>query len=207
MGENVMILGIACSPREGGNTELLVREALEGALEAGMHAEFFSVVGKNIQPCDGCGTCRESGVCHIQDDMQILYEKMTAARGIIFGTPIYFHSMSAQCKAIIDRSFALRSPVLRLTDKIGGAIVVAGMMGAIDALHSLYFYFAHNHMPAADQVVAHVGEKGGVAANIRTMKTARELGFQMVQLAKQGFRFPSEYNRGLIPHVVEKYKL
>jgi hypothetical protein len=39
------------------------------------------------------------------------------------------------------------------------------------------------------------------------MKTARELGFQMVQLAKPGFRFPSEYNRGLIPHVVEKYKL
>ena len=206
MGD-VMILGICCSPREGGNTELLVREVLEGVLEAGMPAEYFSVAGKSIQPCDGCGTCREKGICHVQDDMQALYVKMEAAQGIVFGTPIYFHAMTAQAKAIIDRSFAMRYPVIRLSDKVGGAVVVAGMMGAVDALKSLYFYYAHNHMPAADQVVAHVGEKGGVAASVRTMKSARELGWQMVQLVKQGYRFPTEYNRGLIPHVVEKYKL
>ena len=51
------ILGICCSPRKGGNTEILLREALEGAREAGCETELILVAGKKIAACDGCNSC------------------------------------------------------------------------------------------------------------------------------------------------------
>ena len=68
------ILGIVCSPRKGGNTEILVGEALEAAREAGSETELFLVADKKIAPCDGCGACEENGICRITDDMQELYQ-------------------------------------------------------------------------------------------------------------------------------------
>jgi multimeric flavodoxin WrbA len=59
------ILGIVRSPRKDGNTEILVKEALASAREAGAQTELVSVVGKNITPYDACGSCGKTGVCHI----------------------------------------------------------------------------------------------------------------------------------------------
>ena len=81
------VLGIVCSPRKGGNTEILVREALEGAGEVGGETELILVADKNIAPCDACDTCRETGVCRIKDDMQPIYQQLDQADGIILGTP------------------------------------------------------------------------------------------------------------------------
>ena len=104
------ILGLSCSPRKMGNTEILLGEALNGAKHEGVEVELFSVSGKEIKPCDGCGSCRKTGECHIKDDMQTVYPKLVEADGIIFGTPIYVYGMTTQAKAIIDRPCALIEP-------------------------------------------------------------------------------------------------
>ena len=57
------VLGIVCSPRKGGNTEILVEEALTVAREAGAESDVFLVADKSIAPCDGCNSCRQTGVC------------------------------------------------------------------------------------------------------------------------------------------------
>jgi len=203
----VKILGISCSPREGGNTEILLGEAMAGVQDEDMTAELISLAGKTINPCDGCSDCVPGGSCHIQDDMQEVYEKMLEADGIIFATPVYFHGMTSQAKALLDRTIALRSPSIRLAGKVGGVIGVAGQLGIIDVLKSLYFYFAHNHMPAADYVIAYAGPKGAVENDELTMKSARELGRQMTQLVQKDFTFPEEYSKGLAPYVADKYQL
>ena len=59
------ILGIVCSPRKEGNTEVLVKEALEAACEAGSQTELFLVADKDIRPCDGCGACQKDGICKL----------------------------------------------------------------------------------------------------------------------------------------------
>ena len=100
------VLGLVCSPREGGNTEILVREALAGAEQKGAETELYLVADKNIGPCIACEACAAKGVCATDDDMQVLYKKLLAADGIILGTPVYFINVSAQAKAVIDRSFA-----------------------------------------------------------------------------------------------------
>ncbi len=200
------ILGLSCSPRRSGNTETLVTEALEGARSEGAEAELFSVHGKDIRPCDGCQTCVTTSICHIDDDMQGVFQKMIAADGIIFGTPIYFYTMSAQAKAIMDRTYSIRRPEFQLASKVGGIIAVAGGIGLMEAIKDWYFYIAINHMLSADYVSAYASGRGEVKGNERVMKAAWELGRQMVQLVDTGFQFPEEYaRRGLSGYVAQKY--
>ncbi len=202
------ILGLSCSPRKSGNTEILVVEALDGARNEGAEVELFSVSGKEIKPCDGCQTCIKTSKCHINDDMQTIYRKLDDADGIIFGTPIYFYGMTAQAKAIMDRTYAIRRPSIKLANKVGGIIAVAGGIGLMDAIKDLYFYIAINHMLAADYVGVYANEKGAIRDNQQAMKTAWELGREMVQLVNKKFEFPKEFQRcRLSAYVSEKYGL
>lgn len=104
------LLGLSFSPREMGNTELLLEKVFSGARQLNAETELFRVAGKDIKACDGCGSCFKTGTCHVQDDMQDLYNKLAEADGIVFGTPVYFYNMTAQGKAIIDRTIALINP-------------------------------------------------------------------------------------------------
>ena len=202
------ILGLSCSPRKLGNTEILVVEALDGARNEGAEVEVFSASGKEIKPCDGCQTCIKTSKCHIDDDMQTIYRKLDDADGIIFGTPIYFYGMTAQAKAIMDRTYAIRRPSIKLANKVGGIIAVAGGIGLMDAIKDLYFYITINHMLAADYVGVYANERGAIRDNQQAMKTAWELGREMVQLVNKKFEFPEEFQRRrLSAYVSEKYGL
>lgn len=189
------ILGLSCSPRKEGNTEILLDEALQGAKHEGAEVELFSVSEKDIKPCDGCGTCYGAGECRIEDDMQSLYHKLLEADGIIFGTPIYFYSMTAQAKTVIDRTIALNQPGRSLANKVGGVVVVGGSLGIIDALKDLYFYMVTRQILPANYVAAYAGAKGDIRKLEQCMKATRELGRQIVRLAAKKFEYPSEFRR------------
>ncbi len=183
------ILALSCSPRKQGNTAILLGEALKGAQDEGAEVELYSVSGKTIEPCDGCGTCWETGECHIKDDMQELYKKLLEADGIIFGTPVYFYSMSAQAKAIIDRTMPLGRPGKSLANKVGGIVAVAGSLGLIDAVKDLYFYIVIRSMIPANYVAAY----GDAKKLEKGRKAAYDLGRQMVQIAAKKFKYPAEF--------------
>jgi len=189
------ILGLSCSPRRQGTTEILLDMALQGARQEGAEVELYCLAGKDIKPCDGCRACRETGECHIQDDMQDLYNKLLAANGIIFGTPIYFYSMAAQAKTVIDRTIALNRPERSLGNKVGGVVAVAGSMGLIDALKDLYFYMVTRQMLPANFVAAYPGSRDELRKMERCMNAAQDLGRQMVQIVAKKFEYPSEFPR------------
>jgi len=187
------ILGLSFSPRKQGNTELLLDRAFAGARQLGASAELYRVADAHIQPCDGCGSCFSTGKCHIEDDMQGLYEKMLAADGIIFGTPVYFYSMTAQGKTVIDRTISLMNPGRSLANKVGGIVVVGGSLGLVDAVKDLYFYMATRQMVPANFVAAYAGGVGDVKRLEKCMKSAEDLGKQMVKIAAKGFAYPEEF--------------
>ncbi len=201
------VLGLSCSPRKMGNTQILVDEALAGAEKEGAEVELISLSGKEIKPCDGCLACANTGKCRIKDDMQTVYPKLVAADGIIFGAPVYFYGMASQAKALIDRTYALRHPNFRLVSKVAGVITVAGNLGRVDVLKDLYFYIAINHMIPADFVAANASEKGAIRQDEKAMKMAWELGREMVQLVGTGFKFPDEFKNRFSNYVTSKYKL
>lgn len=179
------ILGIVCSPRKAGNTEILVQEALAGAKENGAEIELLGISEMKIAPCDGCMTCHQSGECRINDDMQKLYKKILTADGIILGSPVYFWSVSSQAKTFMDRTYALRYPHHKLKNKVGGAIAATGHRGSVNALSTINNFFLGHDMLATGLGISGYGtEKGEVKQDKRAMQGARSLGKQVIQLKK-----------------------
>jgi multimeric flavodoxin WrbA len=184
------IVGIVGSPRKKGNTEILMNEALKVAREAGFETEMFLMSQKQVAPCDACGTCFEVGNCVVQDDMQELYAMLEQADGVIFGSPVYFGSVSAQMKAIMDRMFALMRR-RALKDKVAGALVVTRRVGAINARSLLYSFCIAQGMIVAGGAIGYGREIGDVLTGVgggidmSALEESRLLGASMVQLTKK----------------------
>ena len=97
------ILVISSSPRKAGNSEVLCERFAQGASEAGHEVETVLLRDKNIAPCHACYACMETHDCAIRDDMKEVFEKLKKADVIVLASPVYFYSVSAQLKAMIDR--------------------------------------------------------------------------------------------------------
>jgi multimeric flavodoxin WrbA len=103
------ILGIYGSPRKGGNSDILLDQALEGAQSAGAKVERIYVRDLKISGCLECGGCDDTGACVIPDDMDQVYPRLQEAGLVFMSTPMFFYGVPAQLKALVDRSQALWS--------------------------------------------------------------------------------------------------
>ena len=104
---NKKVLILSGSPRKGGNSDLLCDAFLRGAKEAGNEVEKIRIAEKKIGYCSACYYCVQSGgVCAKKDDMPELLQKMIDADVIVLSSPVYFYSIDAQLKAVIDRTVA-----------------------------------------------------------------------------------------------------
>lgn len=105
MRKKVLIL--SGSPRKGGNSDALCDQFLRGALEAGHKVEKIRVAEKKIGYCTACYYCQQSGgVCAKKDDMAELLQKIIDADVLVLASPVYFYSIDAQLKTVIDRTVA-----------------------------------------------------------------------------------------------------
>jgi multimeric flavodoxin WrbA len=101
-----MILGLCGSPRAGA-TEYVLHEALKMIEAEGFLTTFFSVKGKTINYCIHCDYCLQKQGCTFRDDMDELYPLLKESEGIIIASPVYNGGVTAQTKAVIDRTRAL----------------------------------------------------------------------------------------------------
>jgi multimeric flavodoxin WrbA len=97
------VLGIMGSPRVGGNSDILLSQALAGAKAAGAEVEKIILDRKNISGCKDCKKCNKMGTCAIKDDMADIQKKILEAYAIIHSVPVYFWSMTSQMKTYLDR--------------------------------------------------------------------------------------------------------
>ena len=101
------VLILAGSPRMHGNSNILCEEFAKGARKAGHEVEQINIQKKKVGACLGCNACyRNDSICIQKDDMEEIGEKMLAADVIVLSSPIYFYSMTAQMKTVIDRTYA-----------------------------------------------------------------------------------------------------
>lgn len=101
MKKNVVIL--SASPRRKGNSDILCDEFMKGATEAGHDVEKIFLVDKNIKYCTGCGVCNTTHECVQKDDMKEILVKLLKADVIVMASPVYFYTINAQMKTLIDR--------------------------------------------------------------------------------------------------------
>ena len=190
------VLGIICSPRKNSNTGVLVKEALDSARIFGAETEIINVSDINITPCDGCESCTITRKCRIDDDMQDVYTKLLQSDGIIFGSPVYFWNVTAQAKALIDRTFVFRRG-RQLRHKVAGAVVVERNSGASFAFSALNEFFnLHRMIPARSigprteeelakerggGVIAYADKAGEVKKDKQAMAEAQSLGKAIVE--------------------------
>jgi len=125
----------------GGNNEKIIDLALSIVRQKGYEADKILLSGLSVSPCNDCGTCRGKKECPIEDDMQEIYEKLEASDALIAASPVFFGSLSAQLKALFDRTILLRRNGFLLKGKVGGAIAVGGSRNggqefAIQAIHA-----------------------------------------------------------------------
>ncbi len=113
------VLGLQGSPRKKGNTEYLLSIFLEEAARLGAQTEVITVDQKHVEPCKEYTTCEKKGFCPIKDDMDPeIYARLRAADVIVLASPVFFYNVTAQLKALIDRTQTLwaRKYRLNLTD-------------------------------------------------------------------------------------------
>lgn len=201
------VVGVVCSPRVGGNTEILVGEVLAGARSEGAETELITLADKRIEFCDACGRCEGDGHCHIQDDMQPIYRKLEEADGVVVGSPVWFWSVTGQAKTFLDRLYAMQYPKKRLMNKVGAAVVVAGRQGKTRALDVILEALRSHRMILADTIDGLGYEPGEIRRDERAMRSAWELGREMVQLINKRFTWPDEFGESLYRLVMRKYKV
>ena len=108
--KNVLI--ISSSPRRHGNSDLLCDMFAKGAEESGNNVEKIFLKDKEINYCTGCGVCNTTHRCVIKDDMAEILDEMVNADVIVLATPVYFYSMAAQMKTLIDRTVPRYTEIL-----------------------------------------------------------------------------------------------
>ena len=184
------VLGIVASPRKAGNTEIMVAEALAVARAEGAETEMFLIHDKTINGCDACGACRTTGKCIVKDDMQLLYPLMEEADAIVFGSPVYFHGVTAQAKAIMDRTFCFLFN-LPLKGKVAASVLTLRKLGAGQTRVHVYGWFLTHGMVPVKGAIGYGREKGdvrtgdGAGIGITALEEARETGRDVMEMLKK----------------------
>ena len=185
------VLGILGSPRREGNTEILLDEALKGASDHGGLCEKIVLRDLKITPCLEIYKCAEDGVCAIQDEMQGLFPKIIQAERLLLASPIFFYSVPALAKAMIDRcqslwvkKYILKLPVSPIADRKGVFISVAATRGKklFDGVRLTvqYFFDAIDVAYSDELFVRGADEKGEVRDQPEALKAAYDLGRRLV---------------------------
>ncbi len=108
-----------------GTTGKVLAALIEGAQAEGADVQLFELGAGTVKPCISCHTCQKEGYCVIEDDLQAIHKAMLEADGIVLGSPNYIEDVSAQLKALLDRSFSMYHCQM-LNGKYGACVVASG---------------------------------------------------------------------------------
>ena len=187
------ILGICGSPRTDGNTEVLLKEALKGASEAGAEVEAVFLRDKTISPCLEIYGCKVDGRCVIEDDFHEVAEKMVQADAIILASPIFFYTVSAHTKMLMDRCqsfwvkrYLLKEPITPGRPRRKGAFISVGATHGKRLFEGVtltvrYFFDVLDVDLYDTLLVRGVDEKGEIFNNPEEIRAAYELGSKLAQ--------------------------
>lgn len=180
------------SARKDGNTAILVNYVFDELKKEGIETELVQLAGKKIRGCTACYKCfdNKDQRCSVKDDVaNECIEKMIGAQGIIMASPTYFADVTAEMKALIDRSgFVSRANGDMLKRKVGAAVVAVRRAGSIHAFDSINHFFLITQMLVPGSRYWNMGfglDKGEVEGDEEGLKIMKTLGQNMAWLLKK----------------------
>ncbi len=187
--EPVSILAISTSPRRNGNTETMLDRSVAAAESFGARVEKVVLSDFNVGPCREIYACEKNGECVIKDDFDIFYRKFMAVDRLVMAMPVFFFSVPAQAKALVDRCqcFWVRKYKMEKTIPDRGNIRRRGYLlsaGGYSKPHTFdgvrkvmkYFYMTLDMDFAGEVCVEAVDEKGDIDKHPDVLKAAWDLG-------------------------------
>ncbi len=186
------IIAFNGSARKKGNTQTLIGYVLEELEKEGMETELVNLAGKTMKGCIACMKCfqNKDRRCAVTDDaMNDCIEKMTAADGMILGSPTYFADVSAEMKALIDRAgmVAIANDAM-FKRKAGAGVVAVRRAGSIHVFDTINHFFTISQMIIPGSSYWNMGfglERGDVTSDDEGIETMRTLGQNMAWLMKR----------------------
>jgi multimeric flavodoxin WrbA len=193
---NILIL--SGSPIEGGSTDILLNEVARGIVEEASspaEVEFVRLNDYQFVPCQACGKSPEPDYCFFHDAIYPFYDKLINCEIVLFGSPVYFDSVSAQSKAFIDRCNCLRPPNFdnyngfpfkKIIGKkrLGGMVIVGGHRGEFECARKViagFFKWAEIIDCGMATFEGKTFDKGEAGKDSAALSEARRLGIKIAE--------------------------
>lgn len=177
MSKQIVIL--TGSKRKKGNTEKLVDAFSTGAKSTGKSVTIFQTANMSINGCTGCEYClQHPGKCALSDDMGKVLEALYKADVIVWASPVYYFSVTAQLKSAIDRTYPLQNDnvkktVLLLTCADEDYDTAAGAIAIYERIVKYYKWDDKGIIIANE--VEHLGDIDGHDALAKAEKLGQEI--------------------------------
>lgn len=179
------VLLVNGSPNREGCTYTALKEVSKTLEENGIDTEIFQVGNKPIGGCIGCGSCKKTGECFMEDGVNEFVEKAKEADGFVFGSPVYYAAASGSITSFLDRAFY--SGGKHMAFKPGAVICSARRAGTTSILDQLSKYLTICNMPVVSSQywnMVHGNTPEEVKKDLEGMQTMRVLGRNMAWLIK-----------------------
>lgn len=139
VGGNMRIAFVNGSPRGDGNTGTMLKQLAKKAKDSGVRVDYFEIVDKDVQDCDGCYRCDSEDKCSKDDDMQEAYNIVRLADVLVIGSPIYMGAETGMTKCFVDRLYYLMAKKQVRPGRKAAALFTCGLLDG----HMVYGYM-HN---------------------------------------------------------------
>ena len=180
------------SARENGNTAILIKTVFGELEREGIATELIQLAGEHLQGCGACYRCfkQKDQRCSVDTDPVNDYiAKMAAADGILLGSPTYFADVTANMKALIERTgMVARANSDLYQRKVGAGVVAVRRGGAMHTFNSLNHFFTIGQMIIVGSSYWNIGigrEPGAVSSDEEGLKTMQRLGQNMAWVLKK----------------------
>ncbi len=186
------VVAVNGSPREKGNTHDLLEAAANELRSKGIDVENLSLAEQTVKPCTGCERCyKKAWDCPVDDDGVSVLRKMASADGLLVASPVYFGGVTAQLKALIDRSVMVYTNT-EFKDKVAGGLTVGGgkhggqelavwQIATFCVTHDMIYVNPEGGVGGA---MATGNDRGEVASDKDGLESARRLGKRMAEVLK-----------------------
>lgn len=196
------VLMINGSPRPKGNTAIALEEMKKVFEAEGVEVEYLQIGNKAIRGCIACNSCKKTGKCVFDDEVNAAAETLRECDGLVVGAPVYYGSANSTLVAFLTRLFYSTSFSKEM--KVGAAVVVARRGGTTAAFDELNKFFTISGMPVASGNYwnnvhgREAGEAEQDAEGLQNMRTvARNMAFLMksIALGKEKYGLPQKEER------------
>ena len=182
------IIGINGSPRANGNTKAALDIMGEVFAQEGIDFEVLHI-GHQLSPCSGCFRCAKTHTCTLPDDgLNDMYQRLIQADGVVFGSPVYFASITSGMRCFMDRMGCIdMNNGRQFRFKVGVPLVVARRAGAVNAIDELVHYINYAQMIIPGSLywpLVYGNKPGEVAQDPEGVQTVQVLAQSMAYVMK-----------------------